>query len=94
MNVINYAVKDLGVKYYIFGQGDNQDLILVFNRHEFAGPEVTPEELAFIKEKTETFLSRIETTFAQVGHALKMAETIISSNLFIYDKDIRESNSP
>lgn len=54
VNIINCALRAMNIKYYILGQGDNQNLVLM---HRDVNGNIPPSEWARIKDQTSLHYS-------------------------------------
>lgn len=79
VSAINYFTRDLGIKFDLLAQGDNQMLTLYFD---------SKETKASIIQKSSEFYNKLDAGFRLLGLPLKRQESWFSLILLIYGKDV------
>ncbi|DBA36821.1 TPA_asm: L [Trifolium betacytorhabdovirus 1] len=85
--LISYVCNQLGIKYKLMGQGDNQVLIVeIYSQAARHGGLTSNGAIIEIKATLRQLIDRLEMVFADVGLPLKKLETWTSDRFFSYGK--------
>nr|QPN36922.1 RNA-dependent RNA polymerase [Shenzhen Rhabdo-like virus 2] len=88
---IHKVCVEMGLQYFLSGQGDNQVVTLIFPSDR---AETREQEEERIKTKSREFVDNLDAFFSSVGLPIKKAETWLSSRLFAYGKKLFRSGVP